>query len=71
MPFLERVMRWGKGPKQQLRFTKTGEPKLEEISATHLVWPGKMPFHERAAGEGASVAQQPPVGGAPTTSAGG
>jgi hypothetical protein len=38
-------MRWGKGPKQRLRFTKTGEQKLEEIYATHLVWPGKGPFH--------------------------
>ncbi|MBE2253386.1 MAG: hypothetical protein IAE78_27910 [Myxococcus sp.] len=36
-------MRWGRA-KQRLRFTKTGEPKLEEIYATHLVWPGKMPF---------------------------
>lgn len=38
-------MRWGKGPKQRLRFTRTGEEKLEEIYATHLVWPGKGPFH--------------------------
>jgi hypothetical protein len=38
-------MRWGKGPKQRLRFTKTGEPKLEEAYATHLIWPGKGPFH--------------------------
>ena len=37
--------RWGKGPKQRLRFTKTGAPKLEEAYATHLVWPGKGPFH--------------------------
>ena len=36
---------WGKGPKQRLRFTKTGEPKLEEIYATHFVWPSKGPFH--------------------------
>jgi hypothetical protein len=34
-------MRWGKGPKQRLRFTKTGDPKLEEVYATHFVWPGK------------------------------
>jgi hypothetical protein len=37
-------MRWGKGPKQRLRFTKTGDEKLEQIYATHLVWPGKGPF---------------------------
>jgi hypothetical protein len=39
-------MRWGKkGPKQRLRFTKTGDPKLEEAYARHFVWPGKGPFH--------------------------
>jgi hypothetical protein len=39
-------MRWGKGPKQRLRFTKTGDPKLEDAYATHFVWPGaaKGPF---------------------------
>lgn len=42
-------MRWGKAPKQRLRFTKTGEPKLEEVYATHFVWPGKGPFHSSAA----------------------
>ena len=30
-------MRWGKGPKQPLRFTKTGDPRLEEAYATHFV----------------------------------
>jgi hypothetical protein len=44
-------MRWGKGPKQRLRFTKTGDPKLEEAYATHFVWPGKTPFHERTTKE--------------------
>ena len=44
-------MRWGKGPKQRLRFTKTGDPKVEEAYATHFVWPGNLPFHERAAKE--------------------
>jgi hypothetical protein len=44
-------MRWGKGPKRRLRFTKTGEPKLEEVYATHLVWPGKGPFHPPASKE--------------------
>ncbi len=37
--------RWGKGPKQQLRFTKTGDRKLEEAYARHFVWPGQRPFH--------------------------
>lgn len=45
-------MRWGKGPKQCLRFTKTGDPKVEESYATHFVWPGKVPFHERTTQEG-------------------
>ena len=40
--------RWGKGPKQRLRFTKTGDPKIEEAYARHFVWPGKVPFHPPA-----------------------
>ena len=52
-PYLERVVlkpsltvyvRSGSGPKQRLRFTKTGDPRLEEAYATHFVWPGKGPF---------------------------
>lgn len=38
-------MRHGPGPKQGLRFSKSGDKKLEEIYATHFVWPGKLPFH--------------------------
>lgn len=41
-------MRWGKGPKQRLRFSKSGEPKVEEAYATHFVWPGKGAFHPPA-----------------------
>jgi len=37
--------RWGKGRKQRLRFTKTGDARLEVAYATHFVWPGKSPFH--------------------------
>jgi hypothetical protein len=44
-PSMTGYMRWGKGPKQRLRFTKTGDPRLEEAYATHFVWPGKEPFH--------------------------
>lgn len=44
-PSMTAYMRWGKGPKQRLQFTKTGDPRLEEAYATHLVWPGKEPFH--------------------------
>ena len=37
--------RYGKGPKQRLRFSKTGDAGLEAAYATHFVWPGKRPFH--------------------------
>jgi hypothetical protein len=33
--------RHGKGLKQALRFTKTGDPNLEAAYARHFVWPGK------------------------------
>lgn len=36
--------RHGKGPKHRLRFTKTGNPRVEAAYATHFVWPGKSPF---------------------------
>jgi hypothetical protein len=44
VPSLTVYMRWGKGPKQRLRFTKSGDPKLEEAYSRHFVWPGKGPF---------------------------
>ena len=34
-----------KGRRGQLQFSKTGESRLEAAYATHLVWPGKGPFH--------------------------
>jgi hypothetical protein len=48
VPSVTAYMRWDKGPKQRLRFTKTGDPKLEEAYARHFVWPGKGPFHPPA-----------------------
>lgn len=36
-------MRYGRGPRRRLRFTKTGDLKLEQAYATHLVWPGNGP----------------------------
>jgi len=45
MPSARLYLRWGKGPKQRLRFTKTGDPKLEEAYARHFLWPGNGPFH--------------------------
>ena len=44
-PSVTAYMSWGKGSKRRLRFTKTGDPKLEEAYARHFVWPGKRPFH--------------------------
>ena len=41
-------MRWGKGPKRRLRFTKTGDPRIEEAYSRHFVWPGKRPFFDGA-----------------------
>src|SRR5512139_1591571 len=41
-------MRWGKGPRLRLRFTKTGDPRLEDAYARPFVWPGKSPFRFRA-----------------------
>ena len=48
VPSITAYMRWGKGPKRRLRFSKTGEPNLEEAYARHFVWPGKGPFHPPA-----------------------
>ncbi|MGA2451246.1 MAG: hypothetical protein ABTD50_21515 [Polyangiaceae bacterium] len=38
-------VKWGKGPRTALRFTKTGEERLEKIYARHFVWPGERAFH--------------------------
>jgi hypothetical protein len=38
-------VKWGKGRRTPLRFTKTNEARLEKIYARHFVWPGKGPFH--------------------------
>jgi len=50
VPSVTVYKRWGKGPKQRLRFTKTGDPKIEESYARHFVWPGKGLFHPPASG---------------------
>ena len=36
--------RHGKGPKLRLRFTKTGDARLEAAYATHFIWPSTRPF---------------------------
>ena len=33
---------WGKGPKTTLRFSKTGQPNIEEAYATHYLKPKSM-----------------------------
>ena len=43
-PSLTVYKRHGKGPRQQLRFSKTGDPNLEAAYATHLIRPGKRPL---------------------------
>jgi len=53
-PSLTVYVRSGSGPKQRLRFTKTGDPRLEEAYATHFVWPGKGPF-PRVSKEGSAL----------------
>jgi hypothetical protein len=53
VPSITVYERWGKGPKQRLRFTKTADSKLEEAYARHFVWPGKGPVrrpHSRVNG---------------------
>lgn len=37
-------VKWGKGKRTPLRFTKTGDATLERIYGRHFVWPGKGPF---------------------------
>lgn len=49
VPSTTAYMRWGKGPKRRLRFTKTGDRKVEEAYARHFIWPAKRPFHDSAA----------------------
>ena len=44
VPSVTVYRRWGKGPKPRLRFTKTGDKKIEEAYSRHFVWPGKGPF---------------------------
>ncbi|MBI3855898.1 MAG: hypothetical protein HY293_09440 [Planctomycetes bacterium] len=45
VPSLTIYMRWGKGRKERLRFTKSANPNLEEAYGRHFIWPGKGSFH--------------------------
>jgi hypothetical protein len=43
-PSIAVYLRRGRGPRLALRFTKSGNSKLEEAYARHFVWPGKGSF---------------------------
>jgi hypothetical protein len=44
-------LRHSKGGRLPLRFSKSGDPKLEQAYSTHFVWPGNGPFHRPASPE--------------------
>jgi hypothetical protein len=45
VPSQTAYLKWGKGRRTPLRFSKTGDPRVEQAYARHFVWPGKGPFH--------------------------
>lgn len=45
VPSATAYIRHGSGPKRQLRFTKTGDAKLERAYSTHFIRPGKGLWH--------------------------
>lgn len=59
IPSHTEYVRWGKGPRTPLRFSKTGEPKLEAAYSRHFLQPGlkskKRMATKRAVGEGGKV----------------
>jgi hypothetical protein len=57
-PSFTAYIRWGMGPKTRLRFTKTGDPGLEEAYATHFVARGSDPPQRSASAEGQRVLQE-------------
>ena len=50
VPSVTKYTRRGKARRHGLRFTKTGEPRLEEAYARHFVWPGTGDFPHRQSG---------------------
>ncbi len=59
VPSIAVYVRSGKGPRQHLRFTKTGERKLEDAWARHFVWPGNRPFHLPASRQATDLPVRP------------
>jgi hypothetical protein len=62
VPTVTIYRRWGKGPEQALRFTKSGAPELEEAYARHFVWPGKVPPELATAQPELGATMEPVVG---------
>lgn len=60
-------VKWGKGRRTPLRFTKTREEKLEKIYARHFIWPGKIPFHLPRGRSAPTVAERPSETSGPLT----
>lgn len=48
VPSVTVYKRRGGGRRGRLRFTKTGDAKIEEAYSRHFLWPGKEPFHPPA-----------------------
>jgi hypothetical protein len=53
-------MRYGRGPRCRLRFSKTGDPNVEEAYMRHFIWPDKKPFHQPTKPTGTAEAPAPP-----------
>jgi hypothetical protein len=47
VPSATAYLHHGSGPKQRLRFTKTGDAKLEKAYSTHFIWPGSGRYESR------------------------
>ncbi len=59
VPSATAYMRWGKGPKRRLRFSKTGDRKVEEAYSRHFVWPGKGPLRPLAVRRELGIGNEP------------
>lgn len=44
-PSATAYMRYGKGAKRPLRFSKTGDARIRAAYSTHFVWPGVRSLH--------------------------
>ena len=62
VPSTTACLRSGKGPKQRLRFTRTGDAGREAGYARNFEWPGKGPFHPPAAHADAGSTPAPTIG---------